>query len=541
MSKGLKILLIILSLVWFIAQLPAVFYGTQKLALHMSYVGDEQAPINGALKMLQEKSLFGMRNAQTVYYGPIFSIIALPAVVADFSEKFLFAGVRSASDYRDYILWNWGGIVWKARLISVLFSFLSLLIVFKLFCTKTFNPSGNKYLPLAVAILLSTNFLFFEYGHFFRHWTFVLFSIVGMLYSIVRLHETGHKKYYAYSLAFTVFGFGVSYLNIMFLTAWIPLLVYWVVGKKYNALKRFFAFSAALIFFLAVIVVWNPHPFLRIAGLSGGDIINVDTSSLSTEKQKVGHSFSYYSRIILNNELPLVIVLVVLIITIVPKVGLHKKMFFTVTASALVPFFVIFGIISHHESRYVLPTMLLLIILIGGLAGQYLLYKSSINRYVTLSLVALTVFAVLYNSAVDIALIKVWNRGPKEVELIKELQDFQKTDPTSKTLVAKHYLLGAPHTKDAYMDYMKNTNKTKVNLYNVILEADYHVGATPLSVYYVIPPKFELNRDIIEAYKHIVYYYEFNLEQGTEPDYFDVDTSNLFIHQDLSDSYYFIK
>lgn len=541
MSKGLKISLVILSLVWFVAQLPAVFYSTQKLALHMSYIGDEQAPINGALKMLQEKSLLGMRNAQTVYYGPIFSIIALPAVIADFSEKFLFADVRSASDYRDYILWNWGGIVWKARLISVLFSFLSLFIVFKLFCTKTFNPSGNKYLPLAVAVLLSTNFLFFEYGHFFRHWTFVLFSIVGMLYSIVRLHETDHKKYYAYSLVFTVFGFGVSYLNIVFLTAWIPLLVHWIAKKKHHEFKRFFVFSAALIFFLTVIVAWNPHPFLRIVGLSGGDIINSDTSSLSSEKQKVGYSFSYYSRIILNNELPLVIALVILIISIAPKVGLHKKLFFTITASALIPFFIIFGIISHHESRYALPMMLLLILLVGGLAGHYLLYKSSINKYATLSLVALVLFTVLYNCAVDVALIKVWNRGPKEVELIKKLQDFQKTDPTSKTLVAKHYLLGAPHTKDAYMDYMKNTNKTKVNLYNAILEADYPVDAIPLSVYYVIPPKFVLNRDIIESYKHIVYYYEFNLEQGAEPDYFDVDTSNLFIHQDLSDSYYFIK
>ncbi|MEK7464043.1 MAG: hypothetical protein AAB610_02920 [Patescibacteria group bacterium] len=541
MSKGLKISLVILSLVWLITQLPAVFYGTQKLALHMSYIGDEQAPINGALKILQERSLLGMRNAQTVYYGPIFSIIALPAVIADFSEKFLFSGVRSASDYRDHILWNWGGIVWKARLISVLFSFLSLLIVFKLFCTETFNPSSNKYLPLAVTVLLSTNFLFFEYGHFFRHWIFILFSIVGMLYSIVRLHESGERKYFYHSLFFTIFGFGISYLSIIFMTLWLPLLFVWIKGRNYFQLKRFAVFLISLIAFASLVVVWNPHPFFRIVGLTGGDIVDTDTTQHSLEKSPIGLSFSYYSRILLNNQLPLLIAIALMTIYLCIKQKIYRRFWFWTLILPGSLFFLLFGLMGHHESRYILPIMVLLVLYAGILASHSYSKEFHLNKHVSIIFITLISSVFVFNIFIDGLLIKTWMQSPKETELIRDLQKLQIEESDAKTLVVKHYLLGAAHTKEAYKAYTDMTNKSSLNLYKAIQETDLPKDSIPLSIRYSIPDYFILTKDLIDEYDHIIYYYEFDWHQRSEPDYFDLNALNLLLKNQLGDSYYFIK
>lgn len=543
MSKKTRLLLITLSFFWFLAQVPAVFYGTQKLAIHMSYVGDEQAPINGALKILQDKSIFGLRNAQTVYYGPLFSIIALPAVVADFAEKMLLGKIHSALDYRDYIIWDWGGIVWKARLISVLFSFLILVILFKLFSTKTFNPKGNKLLPIVAPLILASNFIFFEYGHVFKHWIFVLFSLAGMLYSVVRLYETNEKKYYTHSFLYTIFGFGVSYLNGIFLIMWLPLLIKSIKNKKYQDLKRFFIFATILVVAAAVVVVWNPHPFVRLLGLSTGDITNSDTSSFSSEKSPIGFSFGYYSRVLINNEFALLIAVAILLVYLCTQRKIYNEPAFYFLVLPLLVFFGIFGVIGHHESRYVLPSMLLILVLCTFLLSRYFTGIGKKNKYISVILVTLISFSAAFNLMIIGLNISIQAKGPKEMALIKDLKEIQIKEPLSKTLVVKYYLLGTAHTKDAYRDYIGRTNKTGVNLYKFILGMDIPTEHVPLSAYYAIPDGFKLTEDLMKRYDHIAYYYEFAAENrgSVEPDYFDLHPLYFLYHKALSDYYYFIK
>ena len=160
-------LLAFLLAVWVAIHLPAIWYGTENLPLHMSYIGDEQSPVNGALHVLQDKNLLAFRNLKTVYYGPLFPIISLPAVVLDFGEKFISGRIQNSNQYKNYILWNWGGIAWKNRVIATIFSFAVIILVFMLCNTRTLNPSGSKKIPIFTCGLLATNFLFFEYASFF--------------------------------------------------------------------------------------------------------------------------------------------------------------------------------------------------------------------------------------------------------------------------------------------------------------------------------------------------------------------------------------
>ena len=196
---------------------------------------------------------------------------------------------------------------------------------------------------------------------------------------------------------------------------------------------------------------------------------------------------------------------------------------------------------GHHESRYILPVMVLLIIYLGALLVSYFQDKNIKNRLITVSIIIFISFSFLYNTFIDIMSSRILLQGHKEEKLIREIKQIQTKEPSSKTLLVKYYLLGAPHTKDAYWDYMNKTNKTKVNLYNELLKTPLPEGIASLSVEYSIPIYFKLNKEIIKKYNHIIYYYEIAPEQKPEPDYFDVNALNLLYHKSLSDSYFLLN
>ena len=200
----IMMLLAFLLAVWVAIHLPAIWYGTENLPLHMSYIGDEQSPVNGALHVLQDKNLLAFRNLKTVYYGPLFPIISLPAVVLDFGEKFISGRIQNSNQYKNYILWNWGGIAWKNRVIATIFSFAVIILVFMLCNTRTLNQAGAKdtYFYLRS---VGNKFLFLN-TQVFRHWVFVLFSLVGLIYCLVRLYESHENKYQIYCVIFLYLG-----------------------------------------------------------------------------------------------------------------------------------------------------------------------------------------------------------------------------------------------------------------------------------------------------------------------------------------------
>lgn len=537
-----KIIILIgcLFAVWVAIHLPAIFYGTENLPLHMSYIGDEQSPVNGALHILADKSLLALRDLSTVYYGPVFSIIALPAVLLDFMTRFITGAVSSVADYKNFILWNWGGIVVFARLIAVSVGFLGLVGLFKLLSTKTFNPFKSPLLPIIGTAVLATNFFYFEYASFFKHWIFICALLLWQLYCMVKIfEETEHsKRYWVYVAILSGISFGVSYLSLVFQIMWLPLLFSWWKTGNNAQLKKFFMFATGVFLLMVLIVVWHPHAFERIMGLTRGDLTNTDTMALSTEIQATGFSFIYYGSILLNNNLPIVTALGILAF-ISRSRRLFKNIFLWVVLLPLSIYMAIFWTFSHHESRYILPVLIFLITLTFFLAGQMGDVLRS-NRILRTALTSLLIFYFAFNIIHLGKWLSIMHEGPQEQTAIKYIIALEEKTPNGKTLFRGYYLLGHVHTKDAYRDYADRFHKSGFNLYQAIDAGTLPAGVPQLRTYYSRPDE-PFPKKALSQYEHIIYRYEPKLEQKLDPDFMEVDLTRLWFYKSFEDRYTLLK
>lgn len=530
----------ILFVAWIIVHIPAISYGTENLPLHMSYIGDEQSPVNGALHILADKSLFALRDLNTVYYGPVFSIIALPAVLLDFTTGLITGVVSGVADYKNFILWSWGGVVVFARLIAVTVGFFGLVGLFKLLSTKTFNPFRSRLLPIIGTAVLATNFFYFEYASFFKHWIFICVLLLWQLYYIVKIFEDTKnlKRYWVYAFALLSVSFGISYLSLVFQIMWLPLLFsWWREGNKVK-LKQFVVFTIGSLLAMMLIVAWHPHAFERILGLTGGDIANTDTTALTAEVQATGFSFVYYGLILFKNNLALIIAFIMLSFVAFQR-KLHNNIFLWVILLPLIFYGAIFGTFSHHESRYILPVLILLITTIFFFAGQ-LIGLLHVKRLLRISLATLIVLYLVFNIAHLSKWLIVMHDGPQEQTAIKNIIALEEKTPNAKTLFRGYYLLGHVHTKDAYRDYAERFHKSGYNLYKAIDAGTPPAGVSQLRTYYSRPDE-PLPKKALSQYAQVIYRYEPKLEQNLDPDFMEVDLTRLWFYKDFADRYTQLK
>jgi hypothetical protein len=539
MTKKMKWFLIIFCTVWAALHVPALLYGTESLPLHMSYVGDEQAPVNGALHILQEKNLAAFRNLKTVYYGPLFSVIALPGVAADFAGKLIMGKVDSAEAYKNFLLWDWGGIVWKLRLIALLCGVGGIVAFAKLLLTDTVNPK-KILMPVYLGVsLLGLNFFYFEYTGFFRHWAFIVPLLIAQLYLLVRLRESGYKrKYWIWLFVVCVISFGISYMGILYQLAWLPLLAEWLRQRNKTQLKQFLLYVLGVICAAVLIVSWHPHAFKRIVGLVHGDVTNGNTEQYSPEKPGEGVSFGYYGSIMLNNHLSLILLFAVLAIYRARRGGIFKEWWFWAVLGLAIFLYALFGTMSHHESRYLLPVIMLFIVATSMLLIDY--YSGERSRTVSLVVLVLVTYTLLFHSLHIGKWLQILSQGPEERNAISAALEYQKEHQSSKILFLQYYILGYPHTKDAYNDYMERFNKKQFNLYKTIAAAPLPKGIAPLNAYYYRPDN-PISREVIAAYDAVVYKYDPAIDGSREPDFFDVDITRLWSFHDLNERYFIVK
>jgi len=470
--------------VWMAVHIPAIFYSTENVPLYKSYVGDEQSPMNGALHILQEKSLLAPRNLETVYYGPVFSLIALPAVVADYGSKLISGEIKTADDYKNFIIWDWGGIIWKLRIIATAASFLGLWGMYRLLLTRTINPEQNKLLAWVGTLFLAANFYYFDNASFFRHWAFVVPLLLVQWYLMIRIVENGEKKiFWLWQAIFSLASFGISYVGILFQLMWLPVLAGWWGEKNSQQLKRFGAYVGSVLGGMAFIVWWQPHSFFRVIGLTGGDIIHTSAPYLSTEVPLAGNSFVYYAQIIFQNHLAILLFALVAGAYLVMREKIHRQYWLLAPLIVGAVHYLVFGLMSHHENRYALPATVSLIVFSAMLFVRYFSLPVK-PRVLTLTLCFLLGFYFISS----VFYIAKWtasiSQGTPETAIIAELQKFQKENPNARTLLVGYDLLGAVHTKEAYKNYMENFGRSGVMLYEEMLKTPYPKGAIPLNVYY---------------------------------------------------------
>jgi hypothetical protein len=543
MTKGVKRFLIIFCTVWAFLHIPAVFYGTEELPLHMSYIGDEQAPVNGALHVLQDKNLLAFRNLKTVYYGPLFSVVALPGVLGDFVEKNLTGEAKGAEAYKNYLLWDWGGIVWKLRFLAVLCGVFGIVMMAKLLSTNSINPQRLNVPVYLSVVLLGFNYFYFEYTGFFRHWAFIIPLLIAQLYCLVRLHESAYaKKYWIANGALFGIGFGISYMSALYQIMWLPLIIYWIKNKNRTQLVQFAWYVVGTVVVASFIVAWHPHAFKRIIGLTGGSIVNKDASELiqySSEIPDEGMSFGYYSSILINNHLPLLLLFVTAITFMQKRKDVWKKWWVYSIGLPMVIVFVVFGLMGHHESRYVLPVVVLFILLTSILLVRF---YGEIKNKTAWGVVVFCIFLTLLFHGLHIGKrIAVLAEGPKEREIIAETLDFQRSNPSSKILFIEYYILGYPHTKEAYADYAARFNKKDFNLYKTIAATPLPEGIVPLNVYYRRPDE-SVTKEEMAKYDRVVKKYDPALEdKSREPDFFEYNLLRLWKYEALQEQYTILR
>jgi hypothetical protein len=530
-QKRRGLIIIGLLLLWIVLHLPSLMYGTSDVPLHMSYIGDEQSPVNGALHILQDKSLFAIRGLHTVYYGPFFSVIAIPAVLADAGLRFAEGYIHSATDYMHFILWDWGGIIVFARIIALVASFFSLYGFFLLLTTKTVNPRGKKWIPWLGVLLLGGNTLFFEYAGYFKHWVFVLLALSFELYYLIRIvEEPKVKKYWIMSAVWFVFGFGVSYLNSVFLCLWLPVLVLWVRRRAWNHLMMWGWYIAGIILAGIALIAWDSYPFIRLIGLQKEDLTGAAVSAFTTEGVSKGHSFLYYGSILFYDNLALLFAFITMLVATGKRWITRHWTWVPIVGGVF--YFALFGALSHHESRYILPLLFCIVTAIVFLIALFAdeepqTMSSRMRRWVNILLVTCIAWSVVFNLVYTIRWSYLESKGPDERAIINTILGYEQQKPSAKTLVIASYLLGYPHTAAAYADFATRYHKSDFNLYKVLLTTDAPKYLTALNAYYVMPGT-PLTASTTRGFDHVIYEYSPSQALHLEPDYLDVDLARLW-------------
>ncbi|MDE2041032.1 MAG: hypothetical protein KGI59_01435 [Patescibacteria group bacterium] len=558
-KKRLTIIIAGLFVVWVTIHLPGILYGTDHVPLHASYLtADEQSPINGALHVLEAKSLFGLRNQPTLYYGPVFAIIALPAVIADFVVRLMTHAVTGAGSYKDFIIWSWGGILGWARLIAVVASFWSLIGMYRLFRTKTFNPRNHSWLPYAAAIFLGFSTLFFEYADTFRHWPFEICILVWQLYLLVRLAEDPHDERcrrragirWSISALLTIAIFGIGYLGIMYQIMWLPLMIRWLKAKNWLRLKQFAQYVLAVVMGCALMIWWHPYGFIRTLGLAG--IVAPQTSLGAVQSVNIvngtAHSFWFYLQIIfIDNPLMIILGLVLAFILIRAKKLPSHYVIWTLAITAAANYLV-FSIPAHHESRYMLPTVVFMTI------GVLLLYswwcgdeaaRIRTDRRLQMAVKILFIISFILSLVQIIGWDRMLAAGPDERRLIiPQILAWQRENRAAKILVQKNWPLGYVHTHDAYVNFVTTYNKGNSDLWAYILSLQPPKNITPINVYYRYLDQPITQADM-KAYDHVVVNVpaaiDPNIWSGSPRDQFDYRPWTVWNYAAYQDTYDILK
>jgi len=529
---------VILGLIvfWLALHIPGIMYGTKQLPLHQSYIGDEQSPVNGALHILEDKSLLGLRNVSTLYYGPVFSLVILPAVLIDAGIHYISGAVRSAEDYKNFILYDWGGIVIWGRIIAVLFSLFGLLAVYK-FLEGEKNRYGFNTAALIGTGLLAVNFYFFEYSHFIKHWIFIVTALLIELWTLRRIVEGCGSKWWILHALAALFAAGISIISLGYLVMWIPVLVKWLRASETAQLRRFARLVYSIIIGVLLIVLWHPYVITRYLGFLGlgGDF----GGGLGDTQNPLGvgaGSADYYGTLIGLNHLPLIIVLLVFFVTLWKTRIWAKWQVWAITLPGILNL-LLFVPAEHHEGRYMLPTIVCMIVLVGYLYGEYV--RKPQGRVSKIIIGTLLVSYVLFHMVHIGKWIDVYSRGPVEESTIEKVLQ-NAASGKQRTLFVQAYIMGYPHTKEAYTTYMKDFNKGGINLYSEILKAPDPTSAPLLDATYITLGQYEKDTAITEKFDQVWVRHEPRVELN-QFDYIDENITRVWWYDELMPQYSRIK
>jgi len=455
-SAPVIILLGIFTTVWFLVHLPLINYGTESLPIHAAYVGDEQGPINGALHILADKSPLALRDAYNTQYGPLMSVLAIAPVLVDFTEHTVLNKSFSADSYKNAIIWDWSGVLEKGRLIALATSVLAFFAVF-LIAKEASGPIWRPWFIGGLAVLLlATNFHFFIYASHFRHWIFVVTILLWQVWFLLQIRKQNGKKWTSW-LLMTILSatiFGISYFGIFFLIIWLPTLIEWVIKRDWLPIRNFLIHGVLFFILASLIVVWVPGPFFRAIGIGYGDLTRQGVEEHINEDYGKSLSFTYYFEVAGANNVALLIGLMILIILLWRGRYDFDWVIFTSIGLGMVGYFSFFSLQSHHEPRYILPSIVLLIVMMVFALSSIATQIKNQHKFWYSLVFILICFQLLFHSVHIAKMLGTYAKGGAEQELLSRLEPFLKdADEKIKVIALRDNLFGRPHTKEAYARY----------------------------------------------------------------------------------------
>jgi hypothetical protein len=394
--------------------------------------------------------------------------------------------------------------------------------------------------PYFTTVLIGVNYYYFEYSHFATHWAYVLPLLLLQLFSLVRILETEgtKKKYWAIHAGSSIVSFGVSYMGMVFLVMWLPVLYRMWREKNKKLFIQFLWLMFGILVGYALVVWWHPYAFIRYLSFLGiGEALH--NQGDAQNPFAFGQlSLGYYSVLILLNNLGLVLATVVLGVYVRSVRVMRTPIVWILLLPAIVNF-LMFGLSAHYEGRYMLPTTLLLIVLFGYLLSTYTAHSSTRSRYRSIVLGTLVVWYMVFN-LIHVGLwMHIFAQGPLEQDAIQTALELQKSG--GPVLIINSYLFGHPHTKDSYRAFAQHRNFGDIPLYREIYANPLPVDRVPLDARYMFLSDFEKDPAVLNDYSHAILLVEPRDGEWNQFTYFDGDIVRNWYYRDLSNRYLVLK
>ncbi len=259
-------------------------------------IGDEEAEIFGALKMLELKTLlpvfYSAEFQGLLYYPPFLCYIYLILFLPVLALQYLGVGFPSLVLFKHQLLFDSTWLWYTARFSGLLFGLANVYLVYRL-ARFLFKDQGAA---IAAAGFFNFSFLVVTLSHTSRHWMAGLFfSLLGIVLAIESAERHSRRQLIIAGLLFGV-SFGISYLVFYFPV--ILILLWQQSDKNYRLLLRqlvYFLVPFAVVSVLALALY--PQPFVQQIFLHRvGDSEGVKT---------VGRFAVFYLRALWNYEAPL--------------------------------------------------------------------------------------------------------------------------------------------------------------------------------------------------------------------------------------------
>lgn len=458
-------------IVWFVIHIPILNYGTEPLPIHAAYVGDEQGPINGALHILEEQNLLALRGAYNTQYGPLISLMAIVPAVLDFGQHVIKTGSFDPDSYKNSVIWNWTSILYFGRLLALSAGAAALCAVFLIVRRFGIESRQLNLVATSSVLLLALNWHFFEYSTYYRHWIFVVAILLWQIYFLVRLRQEEGKGFLSWAMValLPILSFGVSYFGIFFQVLWLPILIEWIWKRQWVLLKKFLIHGLVVLFGGALIIAWVPGPFYRAVGIGYGDISDQGVGEFVNEDYGSSWSFSYYGEVVGANNIALLLALILIGFSLWRYRVSTDWVMISSVAFAAISYFVFFSIQSHHEPRYILPAIVLLILLTG--IGLALLHKQHwpSGLWMRNLIIGLLLFQVIFHSIHIVQASRIFaSVVPEQAVLDKLLPVLAKEGSGFKVLALRDNPFGYPHSKESYDRYAKRFGFSDRGLFNTL-------------------------------------------------------------------------